>query len=480
MEGALGKSAPRPMKEHSIMTIRSSKPVFSVLIFSVLISNLCRAEPAVTKLLPANQSVNVCADTPLRVTFNEPVVLGGKGKIAVYRAADNKRADAFDLSDAGFTNNFGGKTLRYDPIRIEGNVVSVELHSHALNPAESYYVNIEPGVFKGESGNEFGGFTNDSAWRFSTRAALPGGRTNLIVAADGTGDFCTPQGAVDYVPDDNQLPVEIFVRKGVYEGMIYIAPDKSRIHFIGEDRKGTIIAGRNNNRLNSGRIGRSLVSVDANDFVLENMTLRNTTPYGGSQAEALRVRGDRCVLRDDDFHSFQDTLLLSGRVYATNCLVEGDVDFIWGQGSVFFDQCEIRAVHNGYYVQARNPAERPGYVFSRCKLTAAPGVARCLLARIDADRFPCSQAAFIHCQMGAQVPPVGWEARGANASHLRFGEFHSTDAQGNPVDVSRRHPASRQLTETEVVELSDPAKVLSYQHPWNPGITSAADVEPKP
>ena len=462
------------------MNCFSAKPVVSVLIFSVLISNWCRAEPAVTNLFPARQSANVCADTPLRLTFNEPVVLGDRGKIAVYRAADNKLIAALELSDAGFTNNYGGKTLRYDPIRIAGGVVTVELHSRALNPGESYYVNIEPGVFKSESSNEFGGFTNGSAWQFSTRAALPRGRTNLIVAADGTGDFCTPQGAVDYVPDDNQLPVEIFVRKGVYDGMIYIAPDKSRIHFIGEDRQGAIIAGRNNDRLNPGRIGRSLVSVDADDFVLENMTLSNTTPYGGSQAEALRVRGDRCVLRNDDFRSFQDTLLLSGSVYATNCYVEGDVDFIWGQGGVFFDHCEIKAVHNGYYVQARNPAERPGYVFSQCKLTAAPGVAKCLLARIDADRFPWSQAAFINCQMGAQVPPAGWEAKGTNASHLRLEEFQSTDARGKPVDVSRRHPASRQLTEAEAVELSDPAKVLSYHRPWNPGSTSAAVVESKP
>jgi pectin methylesterase-like acyl-CoA thioesterase len=462
------------------MNLCSALFAFSVLSFSVLIPNRCRAEPAVTSLFPASQSANVCADTPLRLTFNEPVVLGNRGKIAIYRAPNHKLADAFDLSDAGFTNNFGGKTLRYDPIRIEGGLVSVALHSRALSPGEGYYVNIDPGVFRSRSGHEFGGFTNDSAWKFSTRAALPGGRTSLVVAADGTGDFCTPQGAVDYIPDDNQLPVKVFVRKGVYDGMIYIAPDKSRIHFIGEDRKGTIIAGRNNDRFNSGRIGRSLVSVDANDFVLENMTLHNTTPYRGSQAEALRVNGDRCVLRNDDFQSFQDTLLLSGSVYATNCCVEGDVDFIWGQGSAFLDQCEIKAVHNGYYLQARNPAERPGCVFFKCKLTAAPGVAKCLLARIDADRFPFSQAAFIQCQMGPQVPPVGWEARGTNLSRLRFGEFQSTDAQGKSVEVSRRHPASRQLTETEAVELSDPAKVLSYHHPWNPRSVSAVVVESKP
>jgi pectin methylesterase-like acyl-CoA thioesterase len=427
-----------------------------------------------------NQSTNICADTTLRLTFNAPVVLGSKGKITVYRAKDNKLVDAFDLGDAGFTNIFGGKTLRYDPIQITGHVATIELHSHALNPVENYFVNIEPGVFKNGSSDEFIGFTNNSAWKFSIRDALPRGLTNLVVAADGTGDFCAPQSAVDYVPDDNQSPVEIFVRKGVYYGMIYIAPDKSRIHLIGEDRKNTIIAGRNNDRFNSSRIARSLVSVDANDFTLENLTLHNTTPYGGSQAEALRVRSDRCVLRNDDFYSFQDTLLLSGRVYATNCYVEGDVDFIWGQGSVFFDQCEIKAVHNGYYLQTRNPAGRPGYVFYQCKLTATPNVTKCLLARIDADRFPYSAAAFINCQMGAQVPPFGWEAKGTNVSHLRFEEFHSTDAQGKPVDVSKRLSASRQITADEADELSDPAKVLSYHDAWNPRITFATDLKSNP
>jgi hypothetical protein len=425
------------------------------------------AGPSVTNLWPRNHSAHNCADTPLRLAFDEPVRLGSKGKLVVYRAADNAVADEFDLGAAGFTNNFGGKTLRYDPIQIAGNLVSVELHSHALDPGETFYVNIDTGFFKNEKGQDFAGFANNSAWTFSTRLALPKGRTNLTAAADGTGDFCTPQGAIDYVADDNQAPVEIFVRKGVYEGILYVPPEKSHIHIRGQDRKATILSGFNNDRLNQGRIGRGLLSVDADDFLLENVTLHNTTPYRGSQAEALSVKSDRCVLRDDDFYSFQDTLLLSGRVYVTNCYIEGDVDFIWGQGSVFFDRCEIKAVHNGYYLQARNSADRPGYVFFHCKLTAAPGVARCPLARIDANRFPFSEAAFIHCQMGPQVPPAGWEIKGTNLSHLRFWEYQSADPHGIPVDVSKRNPASRQLDEGEALELSDPAKVLTSDHPWD-------------
>jgi pectin methylesterase-like acyl-CoA thioesterase len=446
----------------------------SVLMCSMLIPDLGRAQPSVTEMWPASQSKDVCADTPLRLMFSEPMVLGSKGRIAVYRASDHKLADALDVGDAWSTNRVGPKTLHYQAIQVESNVALVELHSHTLNPSVTYCVNIDPGVFKNASGLEFAGFTNDSSWQFSTRAALARGRTNLVVAADGTGDFCTPQGAVDYVQDDNQAPVSIFVRRGVYDGLIYIASEKGHLHFIGEDRHGSIITGRNNDRQNSGRIGRALLGVDADDFTLENLTLRNTTPYHGSQAEALRVNGRRCILRNDDFYSFQDTLMLSGSVYLTNCYVEGDVDFIWGQGSVFFDQCEIKAVHDGYYLQSRNPAQNDGYVFYQCKLTAAPAVKKCWLARIEADRFPFSAAAFIQCQMGPHVPPAGWEVKGTNAARLRFAEFQSADAQGKPVDVSQRLPASHQLTASEAAELSDPAKVLSYHDTWNPRLPGAA------
>jgi hypothetical protein len=41
------------------------------------------------------------------------------------------------------------------------------------------------------------------------------------------------------------------------------------------------------------------------------------TPQGGSQAEALRLRCDKCVVRDADIRSLQDTLLWDGRLYGS-------------------------------------------------------------------------------------------------------------------------------------------------------------------
>ena len=65
---------------------------------------------------------------------------------------------------------------------------------------------------------------------------------------------------------------------------------------------------------------------------------------------------DKCVVRDATIISLQDTLLWSGRIYADNCFIEGNVDFIWGTGAAYFENCEIRTLgRTGYIVQARNP-----------------------------------------------------------------------------------------------------------------------------
>ena len=418
----------------------------------------------------AAAAAKVCVDAPIYLTSVEAPELGTQGRILVTQINDGKLADVIDLAAPGFTNSFGGRLLRYDPIVIEGNHIAIHLHSHALNYNESYRVQIEPGVFKIKDGAEIKALGADFNWQFTTRSPVAKGLTNIVVAADGTGDFCTVQGAVDDVADDNQVPVQIQLRNGTYEGIVYIAPSKDHLHLIGKDRQKTIISGRNNDRFNPSRGGRALVSVEANDFVAENLTIHNTTPHRRfAVAEALRVNGDKCVLRDCNFLSFQDTLLLSGRVYVTNCYVEGDVDFIWGQGTTLFDHCEVKALHSGYYVQSRNSAERAGYIFLDCRLTSAPEAEKCYLARIDGTRFPHSQVAFINCAMGPHIIPAGWQVTGTtNYTGLRFEEFGTTDLNGKPLDLSHRHPSGRELDSVEAGRLADPTLLFAGQDTWNP------------
>ena len=162
----------------------------------------------------------------------------------------------------------------------------------------------------------------------------------------------------------------------------------------------------------------------------------------------------------------QDTLLWNGRVYAKNCYIAGNVDFVWGYGGVFFDQCEIKTVgRKGYIVQARNDAGESGYVFVDSKITADPGVSGIVLARIDAGVYLASHVAFINCEMGNHIAPEGWTVTGVGGSSLRFWEYQSTDASGRPLDVSRRHRNSRQISAEQAEMMRDPAQVLGG---WSP------------
>ncbi|HSI10424.1 MAG TPA: pectinesterase family protein, partial [Chthoniobacter sp.] len=166
---------------------------------------------------------------------------------------------------------------------------------------------------------------------------LPRNADRIVVAADGSGNFTSVQAAVDFAEPHRQKPVVIFVRKGRYEERVRIGTEKPHVYLVGEDRKGTVIAFTNNDKLNPGWIQRSVLGVEADDFVLENLTVQNTTPYKGSQAEAVYVNAQRCALRNADFLSFQDTLNLSGRVSVRDCYIEGDVDYVWGYGTAVFE-----------------------------------------------------------------------------------------------------------------------------------------------
>jgi pectin methylesterase-like acyl-CoA thioesterase len=154
-------------------------------------------------------------------------------------------------------------------------------------------------------------------------------------------------------------------------------------------------------------------------------------------------------------------------VYVTGCYVEGNVDFIWGQGSAYFDHCELKTVlRAGYEVQARNGPGVYGYVFVDSKLTADPGLTGNRLGRIDGTAYPGSNVAYINCEMGPHILPAGWLVTGASdAGTLRFWEYQSTDPSGQPLDVSMRVAPSRQLTDEEAAMLRDKATVLGG---WNP------------
>jgi pectin methylesterase-like acyl-CoA thioesterase len=344
------------------------------------------------------------------------------------------------------------------------------LPSKPLTYGQTYYVTVESGAIKSPSGTNFV-VSDSTTWRFSTAAAAPSNRSAIGVALDGSAPFCSVQGALDLVPSGNTSAVTITVATGTYHEIVYFK-SKSNVTLVGQDRNGTIIAGTNNNTLNPSTKGRALVGADGtNGLTIRNLTIHNLTPQGGSQAEALRIEScDKCVVRDATIISLQDTLLWDGRIYATNCLIEGNVDFIWGGGAVYFANSEIRTIgRSGPIVQARNPASSYGYVFVDCKLTADSGLTGGVLARIDVGVYPASHVAYINCQMTSEITAAGWQiTAGTDTSQLRFWEYKSVDASGNAITVSQRLAGSKQLSDSQATMMRDPTVVLAgWQPPAN-------------
>jgi pectin methylesterase-like acyl-CoA thioesterase len=481
---------------------RHVRPALAAFACASLLAPLASAQalkPAA--LFPANGAANLPPDAHLRITFNAPPSLG-TGNIRIIDASTGQAVETIDVSappaptpppaPAGSTApapqprpmvrapirtaTLDGVSQRYYPVLIDGNEVDITPNSAFAN-GKSYYITIDAGALTSAAGESFSGFSDDKAWRFSTRAAEPApGKTSLTVSADGVADYCTVQGAIDYVPAGNATPTTIHIKNGTYREIVAFS-GKNALTFLGENRKQTILAYPNNNAFSRGRRG-TFMTRNCNDLTLANLTLHNTTPRGGSQAETIILSGSpttaHMLITACNFISTQDTIQVNGQAYLSDCYIEGDVDFMWGTGPVFFENCICKSTRSkGYFTQIRNRATNHGYIYSHCTFEGADGITDNVLSRIVPQQFPTSEVVLIDCTLTSAVSPKGWllDKGATDPKDIHFWEFNSRTPDGQPVDVAGRIPASKQLKQPDDAETiknySNPTWVLGG---WTPKI----------
>src|SRR6185369_12082578 len=170
----------------------------------------------VTSTFPASGATGVCTDAPLRMVFDTPPAIGTGGTIRVYQASNpGTPVDMIDIGAPLTTIAIAGRNYFYRPIVVSGNEAYIYLRK-VLSPGATYYVNVDPGVLTaGPAGAAIGAVEDSTSWRFAVRdAGLAAGAAVVNVTADGTGDFCTVQGAIDYIPAMNTTPVTVNVAAG--------------------------------------------------------------------------------------------------------------------------------------------------------------------------------------------------------------------------------------------------------------------------
>ena len=260
---------------------------------------------------------------------------------------------------------------------------------------------------------------------------------DFVVASDGSGNFTSIQKAIDASKAFPESRVTIFVKNSTYHEKVLVPSCNSHLSIIGESADKTIISYDDYfDKINRGRNSTFYtytLKVEANDFHLENITVENTAgPVG--QAVALHVEGDRCVFINCRFLGNQDTVYAAGRFsrqFFSNCYVEGTTDFIFGEATAIFDDCNLHSKANSFITAASTPEGKPfGFVFLNCKLTAASGVNQVYLGR---PWRSFAKVAFLNCEMGSFIVPEGWDnwSKPENEKTAKFAEYNNTGAGAN-------------------------------------------------
>ena len=480
-------------------------------------------------LFPNHKAAEVNPDTLFKLTFPDMPLLGKSGSIRIYDAADDWLVDVLDLSiPAGpakptpspdaiytpvpyeyvsdhFTNAnikagtpsgmalptpdtyqltiIGGFTdgFHFHPVIIRDNTATIYPHNNLLEYGKSYYVQIDPGVLTLKDGS-FNGIKGKKGWRFSTKMVPPPQDSKrIVVSADGTGDFNTVQGAMDFIPDYNKKRVTVFIHNGIYEEIVYFR-NKSNISIIGEDREKVVILYENNEIFNPHPINiktnevpgtfpsrRAVFAADNSRGInITNLTVKNTS-FG--QAEGLLLNGERFVISNANIIGSGDALQSNGPAYFNGCQIIGDGDTILGRGPAFFKDCEISSY--GPYMWIRNTSLNHGNVFVDCVFKTR-GEGKTVIARNPVNgikTYPFSEAVLIDCRLSG-IDPAGWGEISGDVSNIHYWEYNSRNLKdGTPVDVTGRHPASRQLTMKKDADIiskyKNPAYVLGG---WMPEI----------
>lgn len=415
-------------------------------------------------LLPANNASDVSVDMQFKLTFSSTPFLQSSGNVRLYES-NGTLVSTINLSQMPtgtpmsaswpWQETLNRSTINVFRAVVDGNTCVFSFPINSMSYGKSYYVTVDQNVFSNASALGFSGISANQ-WRFSVKASQPATDNEYIVDANGTGDFATLQGALNYLPSGNSN-AHIFIKNGTYVGYAFMR-DKSGYTIEGESREGVIIKGFNNSNINASTHWRSVVNLDGNDIHIISLTMINTTPSGGSQAEALKLNGDRCIIVNCDFYSYQDTLLIEGKVYFQDCMIEGDVDFVWGRGTVFFQSCEIRANDNGgYNVMARNDNTLHGYAFADCFISRkSSATTRHYLGRDANTGYPYAEIVYLNCTMSDHIDPSGWLIRNEmDASKLFFAEYRSVNESGNLINTSNRHSKSRQLSTSQANQYRD-------------------------
>ena len=264
----------------------------------------------------------------------------------------------------------------------------------------------------------------------------------------------------------------LFLENGIYKEKIKIT--KKGITIIGESQEKTIIENDDyslkvhNDGYEYNTFRTYTVMVNADDVTFKNLTIKNSCNNSNrcGQAVALHVLGDNFLLENCTLFGYQDTLfagplpedsiiryenflpkdeLNSRETYQIyrNSTIFGDVDFIFGGGNCYFDNCIINCLDTGYIAAPSHSKDAKfGFIFNNCTINSLKENIEIKLARPWREY---GKTVFLNTNMPKEVIPQGWSIWSGTNRHEKcyFAEYKSN------CDTSMRLSWGHILNDTE-------------------------------
>ncbi|CAI9767104.1 unnamed protein product [Fraxinus pennsylvanica] len=264
---------------------------------------------------------------------------------------------------------------------------------------------------------------------------------DVVVAADGSGNYRTVSAAVNAAPEKSSRRYVIRIKAGVYRENVEVPKKKTNIMFLGDGRSNTIITGSRNVKDGSTTFHSATVAAVGERFLARDITFQNTAGPSKHQAVALRVGSDLSAFYRCDMLAYQDTLYVhNNRQFFVQCLISGTVDFIFGNAAAVFQDCDIHArrpdsgQRNMVTAQGRtDPNQNTGIVIQKCRIGATSDL------RPVQGNFPTylgrpwkeySRTVIMQSSITDVINPAGWHEWNGNfaLNTLFYGEYQNTGA----------------------------------------------------
>ena len=207
------------------------------------------------------------------------------------------------------------------------------------------------------------------------------------------------------------------------------------------------------------------------------------TKAATERGAALSADAAYCEFYDCDFLSSQDTLYTGGAPqYYKECHIEGNTDYIFGDSSAVFDDCELCFYgysdngYSGYITAARDEKDADtGYLFNNCTVTTASGMKH-KAGYLGRPWRDTAKVLFLNTTLSKDglIDPAGWyKMSNVEPQNVAgFKEYGTKLANGTAVDLSKRK--GHKLSASDAGKI----KLTNYMKSWTPSYLSVAPQQP--